>query len=242
MARRGCIALAVDFRNYGERGGAKRQHEDSEFKSQDLSAALQFLAARPDVSGTGLLGICTAGGNVLYTAARDSRVRAVATVVGAFFEPSLYSSLLGPELSKQRLSDAAAARELYDTTGEIQCIRVYHDSDKTALNTSGHYDYYLSQGRGGGVSAWRNAFAVMSHEAWQAFDPVSQAPSVTAPTLVIHAEYAAFPDQARKVHSLLGGKRELKFLQGTHFEFYGQTDKVDKVADLLAELFHCELR
>ena len=242
MARRGCIALAIDFRNYGESGGAKRQYEDPESKSQDLSAALKFLAARPDVSGTGLLGICTAGGNALYTAARDSRVGAVATVAGAFFEPSLASSRLGPELYKQRLSEATAARELYETTGEIQCIRAYHDSDKTALNVSEYYDYYLSQERGGGVSAWRNAFAVMSHGAWQAFDPVSHAPSVTAPTLVIHSEYAAFPDQARKAHSLLGGKKELRFVQGTHFDFYDQTDKVGEVADLLAEHFHRELQ
>jgi fermentation-respiration switch protein FrsA (DUF1100 family) len=242
MARRGFIALAVDFRNYGESGGAKRQHEDPESKSQDLSAALEFLAARSDVSGTGLLGICTTGGNVLYTAARDLLAMAVATVVGAFFEPSLSLSLLGPELSRQRLSEAAAARELYDTTGEIECIRAYHDSDKAALNISEYFDYYRNQGRGGGVSAWRNAFAVMSHEAWQAFDPVSRAASVTAPTLVIHSEYAAFPDQARKAHSLLGGKKELKFLQGTHFDFYDQADKVGEVADLLAEHFNRTLQ
>jgi fermentation-respiration switch protein FrsA (DUF1100 family) len=242
MAHRGFIALAIDFRNFGESGGAKRQYEDPESKSQDLSAGLQFLAARSDVSGTGLLGICTTGGNVLYTAAKNSRVGAIATVVGAFFEPSLTSSLLGPELFKQRLAEGTAAREVYDSTGEIQSIRAYHDSDRTALNISEYFDYYLSRERGGGVSAWRNAFAVMAHEAWQAFDPISQAPGVTAPTLVIHSEYAAFPDQARKAHSLLGGEKELKFLQGTHFDFYDQADKVAEVADILAEHFSRTLK
>lgn len=136
LAHRGFIALAIDFHNYGESSSAKRQYEYPDSKSQDLSPALQSLAARSDVSGTGLLGICTTGGNVLYTAARDSFVGAVATVVGAFFEPSLTSSLLGPELWKQRLAEAIAARELYDSTGEIRCIGANHDTDKTALKIS----------------------------------------------------------------------------------------------------------
>ena len=124
----------------------------------------------------------------MYTAARDFLAGAVATVVGAFFEPSLTSSLLGPKLCKQRLAEAIAARELYDSTDEIRCIRAYHDTDKTALKISEYFDYYLNSSRGGGVSAWRNTFAVMSHEAWQAFGPISQASGVTAPTLVIHSE------------------------------------------------------
>jgi fermentation-respiration switch protein FrsA (DUF1100 family) len=84
LSRRGVIGLAIDYRNYGESGGIFRQREDPESKAADLSAAVEFLSRRSDVAGTGLLGICTSGGNVLYPASSDPRVKAIATVAGFF--------------------------------------------------------------------------------------------------------------------------------------------------------------
>src|ERR1041385_6166584 len=90
MAQRGIIALAIDYRNFGESDGAPRQYDDAVLKSEDLSAAVACLASRPDVvpSRVGLLGICTSGGNVVLAAARDPSVRAVAAVAGHYTEPS----------------------------------------------------------------------------------------------------------------------------------------------------------
>jgi uncharacterized protein len=90
MAKRGIIALAIDYRNFGESGGEPRQYEDPQTKAEDLSAAVAYLATRPDVrpGAVGLLGICTSGGNVIQTASRDRNVKAVAAVAGHFSEPS----------------------------------------------------------------------------------------------------------------------------------------------------------
>jgi fermentation-respiration switch protein FrsA (DUF1100 family) len=241
MARRGVMALAVDYRNYGQSSGAIRQYEDPDGKGKDLSAALKFLRGRPDVSGTGLLGVCTSGGTVLYTAAEDPGVGAVATVAGFFSEPALQTLLQGSaERVEKRRAEGRRAQEHYDTAGVIDLIRPYHDSDKTAANV-GPMEYYMDQTRGGGVREWRNQFAVMSWGPMLDFDPVSKAPRVTAPTLVVHSDGSAFPDQARKVYDLLAGPKTLHWAEGEHFDFYDQADQVRDAVDKVAAHFHAAL-
>ncbi|KAK3071285.1 hypothetical protein LTR53_008908 [Teratosphaeriaceae sp. CCFEE 6253] len=64
-SQRGVIALAIDYRSYGESGGAVRQHKDLGSKPEDFSAALRVLVSCSDFAGTGILGICTAAGKAL---------------------------------------------------------------------------------------------------------------------------------------------------------------------------------
>ena len=240
LAQRGIIALAVDYRNYGESSGAERQFEDQQSKSEDLSAALRYLRKRPDVAATGLLGVCTSGGTALYAAAKDPNVGAVATVAGMFGEPDLMLKLLGQEGVKQRLDASRKARKRYDETGVIETITTYNPGDAFAVSASPS-EYYMDATRGGGVRPWRNEFAVMAWEPWLNFDPVSQASRVTAPTLIIHSERAAFPDQARKIHELLAGPKEIHWAEGAHFDFYDQAGTVTDAAIRVAAHFHTHL-
>jgi pimeloyl-ACP methyl ester carboxylesterase len=240
LARRGIIALAIDYRNYGESSGAERQYEDQASKSEDLSSALHYLRQRPDVAGTGLLGICTSGGTALYAAAEDANVGALAAVAGAFSDPDLTLKLFGSEGVEQRRTLGRAARARYETRGVIDTVRAYYPGDKTAASGSPS-EYYMDETRGGGVRAWRNEFAVMSWEPWLANNPVSQAPRVTAPTLIVHSERAAFPDQARKVYDLLAGPKTIHWADGTHFDFYDQPATVSEAAERVAEHFLAQL-
>lgn len=241
IARRGVMALAVDYRNFGESGGAIRQFEDPASKAEDLSAALRFLANRPDVAGTGLLGVCTSSGTVLYTAAEDPAVGAVATVAGWFAEPAVTPALYGgAEVVGRHRAEGRAARERFEATGEVDTILAYHNTDQTASHV-GPMEYYMDQTRGSGVPEWRNAFAVMSWEPWLDFDPVSRAARVTAPTLIVHSDGSALPDQARRVHERLDGPKALHWAEGAHFDFYDQADKVRESADRVAEHFHATL-
>ncbi|MCV7168909.1 alpha/beta hydrolase [Mycobacterium manitobense] len=239
LARRGFLALSIDYRNYGASGGQVRQFEDPESKSADLSAALDYLGGRDDVASErlGLLGICTSGGTVLYTAAADPRVRAVASVAGHLAEPEITPSLYGgADGVAARQAAARAAAQRYRQTGENQTILAYHDQDQSASHP-GPNEYYMDTGRGGGVSQWRNEFAVMSWEPWLAFDPVSKAAAVTAPALVVHSDDCALPDQARKTYDLLAGPKNLHWTEGPHFEFYDGTGKVAEAVDIVAEHF-----
>ncbi|MCG8323183.1 MAG: alpha/beta hydrolase [Cytophagales bacterium] len=50
LAEHGIVALAFDYRNYGESEGQPRQYEDPSLKLQDLEEAVTYLSARPYVS------------------------------------------------------------------------------------------------------------------------------------------------------------------------------------------------
>jgi fermentation-respiration switch protein FrsA (DUF1100 family) len=69
------------------------------------------------------------------------------------------------------------------------------------------------------------------------FRPVSKAPNVTTPTLVIHSDGSAFPDRARKVYGLLAGPREMHWATGNHFDFYDHAEQVQDAADHAAAHF-----
>jgi len=242
MSRRGVMALSIDYRNYGQSSGILRQYEDPESKAADLSAALKFLASRPDVAGTGLLGICTSGGTVLYTAVNDPHVKAVATVVGSFKAPAKSAELYGgDEGIVLRRAAGLEARELYERTHELKFIRAYSSTENTTVNY-GPQAYYDDPARGGSVRAWRNDVAVLSWNAWFTFDPVSRAPLVKTPTLMIHSENAAFPDQARAVYDGLAGEKKIIWTNGTHYDFYDRAERVHFSADRVAAHFQALLK
>jgi fermentation-respiration switch protein FrsA (DUF1100 family) len=244
MAQRGYLGLAIDYRHYGESGGEPRQYEDPRAKAEDLVSAVSYLAARTDVGsdGIGLIGICTSGGTVLYAAARDERVRAVASVASHFAEPSVTPSLYGgAEGVAQRRTAGRVARAEYERTGRSATILAYHNTDTTASHV-GPMEYYMDRTRGGGVREWKNEFAVMSWESWLDFDPVREAAKVTAPTLIVHSDGCALPDQARKVYERLKGPKALHWTSGEHFAFYDGAEKVREAADTINAHFAKHLR
>jgi uncharacterized protein len=232
LASNGIAALAIDYRHYGQSEGMPRQLESVETKKADLLAAVSFLRKQAAVlpQGVALLGICTSGGNVIQAAAADPSIAAVVTVAGWFAEPSLTPMLYGGvqgvvQLRKQ--SDAALAQ--YRATGVADTMQTYGMAGSGAAHAGDHMDYYVNPARGK-IPAWTNAMAVQSWSSWLGFDPVSAAPQVKVPTMIIHSDDSAFPDQAKKVYGLLAGPKELSWQQGGHFEFYDNPAKVKLAA------------
>ena len=146
----------------------------------------------------------------------------------------------GATIRHAAIRPSREARKRYEETGVIDIIPAYDPNGGTAVST-GPSEYYMDKTRGGGVRAWRNEFAVMAWEPWLEFNPVAQAPHVTAPTLIIHSDGAAFPDQARKVYGLLAGPKELHWAEGKHFDFYDPAATVRQSADRLAAHFRDKL-
>jgi hypothetical protein len=195
-----------------------------------------------DAGRIGALGVCTSGGTVLYAARRDPRLGAIACVASHLAEPAVTPQLYGGEEgidTRTRAADEARAR--YEAEGITDLIQAYSNANTTASHPGPH-EYYMDQTRGGGVPQWLNAFAVMAWRPWLAFDPISQAATVTTPTLLVHTDDCALPDQARKTYELLNGPKRLEWTTGAHFDFYDQAPRVNEAADLVAEHFQRQLQ
>lgn len=102
-------------------------------------------------------------------------------------------------------------------------------------------DFYQNPQRGA-VPAWPNQFAVMAWPGWLTYDPVSLAPQVPQPTLVVHSEQAAIPAGAHQFADALTATSSIEWTDGTQFDFYDDDAHVDHAVDLAAAHFTEHLR
>jgi uncharacterized protein len=237
LAEKGLIALAFDYRNYGESEGMPRQYEDPNLKLKDLEAATTFLQALPFVNSVGALGVCTSGGNVAYLAAEDKRIKAVATVAAWLPDNNVLPMLYGSVENLQTLRKAGnEAKKLFTEQGENKIILAYHNTDKTASHV-GPMEYYMDTKRGGGVKEWKNEFAVMSWESWLDFAPMDKATKITTPFMMVHSDGSALPDNAKKFYNALQGEKELVWGDGYHFDYYDQSKQVNTAIEKVSIFF-----
>jgi dienelactone hydrolase len=141
LADVGITALAIDLRGHGGSGGSAASLGEM---TQDVRAALQWLAARPGVrpDALGAAGASLGGNLVLLAAAEQPLVRAVAAV-----SPSLdYRGVrIGPELMRKlgdrpvwlgaSSEDPFAARTLHELTVDGGGRREQYQSPTAAHGT-----------------------------------------------------------------------------------------------------------
>ena len=239
----GFVVLAFDYAHYGQSSGAPRQLESTEEKLADLQAALTYLTDQPFVDAVGMVGVCTSASNGAYLAATDPRLKAFATIAGMVAKPDMYPAMMGEDVIARRLSDAQAAREKFASTGEGTRITTYSQTDDTAANynpTPGAYDYYTNPERGG-VPEYTNEFDVSSWDSWLTLDPLSQAPSINTPTMVVHSDGCAFPDNAKELYAAVQGPKELVWADGTHFDYYDSDAQVSTAVQNVTRFFRTHL-
>ena len=189
-----------------------------------------------------MIGICTSGGNAADLGAAEPRVKALATVAAFPPGPDLYTVMYGNEGLARRKEASAASRRKYEQTGELDLVPAYSETDRSAINygSAGSYDYYLNEARGN-VPRYRNEAALMGLEGFLEFDPVSQASAITTPTMVVHSDESAFPDEARKLYGGLQGEKELVWGDGNHFGYYDSQPQIDNAVANVARFFRTHL-
>lgn len=236
MAERGHVALAFDFRTWGESGGDTRSFENPAIKIEDIIAAGEFLAARPDVSGVNGLGICASAGYMATAAERSATFQSIALVAPWLHDAGIVNEVYGGPDGVAALIEtgrAAAAREA--TTGEPQLIAAAGPVGSDALMPG--VPYYTEEGLGL-IPQWANTFNLASWEGWLTFDGIRVAPAINQPLLIVHSEAAAIPHGAQRFYANLKGEKDALWLEGvTQFEFYHRQDAVVAASDATAEFF-----
>ena len=88
LAERGFLTIAFDPSFTGESGGQPRSVASPDINTEDFSAAVDYLATRPDVDAEriGIIGICGWGGFAINAAANDTRIKA--TVASTMYDIS----------------------------------------------------------------------------------------------------------------------------------------------------------
>jgi fermentation-respiration switch protein FrsA (DUF1100 family) len=238
LAERGFVTLAFDFRHWGASEGQPRQYESPERKIRDIQNAAAFLQSRPEVAAdaVGALAICASAGYVAHAAAKGAPLRSIALVASWLHDAPTVAGIYGGDSGvAHRMDLARAARNQFERTGNVPYVAAYDPADPDAAMFF-PLDYYAS-GERGAVPEWTNRFAVMSWADWLTFDAIAAAPSVSAATLMVHADEAALPDNARRFFAALPGPKHLFWTVGTQIDFYDRQPQVGLAVDVAVAHF-----
>jgi fermentation-respiration switch protein FrsA (DUF1100 family) len=159
-------------------------------------------------------------------------------------DPALLTSLFGEAEVACRRELAAAAARNYQETGQSAMIPAYSETDPMAANfapQAGTYDYYLNPQQGK-VPTYKNEVAVLSLGELLNFDPITQAADVRVPAMVVHSNYSAFPDQAKRFLAELKGEKELVWANGNHFDYYDSPEQIDTAVQNITRYFNAHLK
>lgn len=244
LAARGYTTLAFDHTGYGASGGALRNYESPAMKTRDINAAVTYLSERPhivDAARLGALGVCASAGYTAGNAVRDSRVRALTLVAPWLHNAAIVADNYGgPDGMAERMHAGALARSRHEATGDVDYVPAVSADDPHAAMPI-DIDFYQNRQRGA-VPAWPNQFAVMAWPGWLTYDPVSLAPQIRQPTLIVHSEHAAIPAGVHQFADALSATCRVEWTDGTQFDFYDGDRHVDHAVDLAAAHFSEHLR
>lgn len=232
LAELGYTVFTFDFVGFGESGGVPRQTEMPARKISDIIAAVDFVETMSFVKrgAIGYLAICASAQHVLAALARGARIKSFASVAGWFHDAASVAAFYGgAEGVARRIERANHAVQHFLKSGELEMAPAYKNGDEAA-GMFFELDYYANPKRGA-IPAWKNEMAVMTWLYWLTFDGLSAAASVTTPTLIVHSNGCALPDNAKAVHARLAGKKQLVWMEnGTQTDFYDVPEYVNAAA------------
>jgi len=251
LANAGMATLIFDPRCSGESGGQPRRHESPSNKIADARAAIDYLAARPEVDSArlGVLGICQGCSEMIAVTASEPRVKALALVSGQYLYAKNIEKFFsggGPTL-QQRMARGRAAKARYDNTGQVDYTDVVSLTDKSAgLPWPPIHDWYMpwTSEKWGAPSRWENRYTTMSDAEVWTFDVDAHARELHAPTLVVHGEMSdGGPEAAQHVFAQIPAKdKHLHIVPGVfHTRFYDDPLVIEPTVAEVAAWFESHL-
>ena len=240
------IALAFDFRNFGQSEGEPRFYENPAMKVVDIQNAVTYLGTLPEVDSEriGAFGVCAGAGYTLVAASQDARIKSVVVTASWLHDAEAVKMFYGGEAGvNAKITAAQAAKQNYAEHGVVEYIPSISATDETAA-MYGPYDYYLNPERGA-IPEWSaDKFAVMTWEDWLTFDPTRSAKDVKAATLMIHSDGAVLPTYAKQYFEKLGAsEKKLHWVETDlpspfpQFNFYDQEAEVSLSVELAQKWF-----
>lgn len=240
LAQQGFIALAFDFRNFGESDGDMPFYENPKQKVKDIQSAVTYLQSLDEVTNAeiGALGICAGSMYTLMAASQDDRIKSVVTAASWLHDAEAVKMFYGGEEGvAEKITAAKQAKQTFKATGEIAYIASISTTDPSAA-MYGPYDYYLNPERGA-VPQWSaDKFAVATWEDWLTLDPMPTAKTLTTPTLMVHSDGAVLPQYTKAYFENIAAEDKKLYWMETElespyhqFNFYDQEAEVNETIE-----------
>lgn len=250
FAKEGFIALAFDFRNYGESEGEPRFWENPEMKIEDIQNAINYLHTVPQVNKDkiGAFGVCAGAMYTLIAAAIDHRIKAVVTAASWLQDSEAVRLFYGGKNGvNEKIAKARKAKETFARDGIVEYIETISTTNPSAA-MYGCFDYYLNPERGG-IPQWSNdRFALISWEDWLTLDPMPYASNLQVPTLMIHSDGCVLPQYTKNFFGKIAcADKKLEWVETEldsplqQFNFYDQEKEVGMTIEMGAEWFKSKL-
>ncbi|WP_068475706.1 alpha/beta hydrolase [Saccharicrinis aurantiacus] len=252
LAERGFIALAFDYRTFGESEGEPRQYEDPASKTEDIQNAISFLVSHKNVDSNriGALGICNSSSYIADALQSDIRVKAFGTVSGHFSlrEATVTNPLVPEEMRKAMYAKSIESRQHYFETGVAEPDdMLMPDMNEAPPAEAGvficeQYDYYFRR-REAEWPTYTNHLVPFSFGQIARSHGLDYAGQIAIPYLGVVGEKAFTREfTERFIKAKTQGSAEIKIIKdGTHFSTYDRTEYVAEGADALSEFFNKHL-
>ncbi len=239
LAKRGYAALAFDFRGWGQSADDIRFLEDPVRKTEDIDAAVDFLASRPEVDGARIagLGICASAGYMSDTALRNSRVRSLALVAPWLHDAEIVDAVYGGRDGVESLIELGRQAERSDTPVILEAASMTNE-DAVMYQAP-----YYTDPDTGLIPEYDNKFNAASWEPWLTYDALKTADRLGKPTLLVHSDAAAIPQGAREYVERMGDNARAIWLDDvTQFDFYAEPNAVQTSSDAVVEHFNTSMQ
>jgi fermentation-respiration switch protein FrsA (DUF1100 family) len=242
LAEKGFVTLAYDATFQGESGGEPHLLESPTARVEDISDAIDFLSAHPQVDSNriGSLGICGGGSYALNAAQFELRIRAVATVSAADIGDLRRNGLANSRTYEERvtlLRDAAAQRTREAHGEPIRLIPTVPETNDFTASTpimyrEGYEYYRTARGQHPNAPARSVQSGLPAQMAFFAFEQLETISP--RPILLIAGAKADSLYFSERAYNKASEPKELLIVPGaTHIDMY---DKPEFVTPAVAKL------
>jgi fermentation-respiration switch protein FrsA (DUF1100 family) len=227
LAALGYTVLTFDFAGWGQSAGEPRQTEIPLRKAADIAAAARFLRSLSCVRGNevGYVAVCASAMYAAVAIELGAPIAVLSNVAGWFHDSASVAAYYGGEAGvRARLASAQKALTRYVSSRDLVTVPAYDQGNEKA-GMFIELDYYANPARGR-VPAWRNEMSEMTWLNWLTFDGLRAAERIDIPTLFVHGDECALPDNVKRVHERIRAPKKLVWHPGFQVDYYDRDDLV----------------
>ncbi|MBB6096157.1 hypothetical protein HNQ60_005048 [Povalibacter uvarum] len=237
FAQRGYTVLTFDFAGFGASGGEMRQTEMPARKVADIAAATQFLqtlsCVRPRI---GYVAICASAQYAAAAIDAGAPIVSFASIAGWFHDTATVGAYYGGEEGiAARIARAVDALRARESGSKPDLVPAYEQGNERA-GMFFPLDYYANPDRGA-IPEWRNEMDEATWMYWLTFDGLRRAERLRVPTLFVHGDECALPDNVKRISQRMLGRKRMVWETGFQVDWYDRPDRVALAVDAADEHF-----